>query len=280
MKKPVKKIHDIIDKDYDIAYDFAVKAYKQFKEVVKTVVLFGSVAKLTADKTSDVDLIIIVDDCSINWDDELISWYREELAKLVAADKYRDKIHISTITLSAFWDQVRVGDPVAINVIRYGQALIDLGGFFEPLKVLLARGKIRATPESIYTILKRAPEHIARAKFSLLSGIEATYWAMVDASHAALMAAGEIPPSPEHIPELLTANFVKNKKLDKKYVEWYHEIYDITREITHGKRTGVKADEYTTYEKRAEEFVSVMFKLTDKLLEKEKIIKIEKKDLV
>lgn len=271
---------NIIQKDYDIAYDFATKAYKQFKEVVKTIVLFGSVAKFTAEKKSDVDIIILVDDCTIDWDDELVSWYREELAKLIAKQNYRDKLHVNTVTLTAFWDQVKTGDPVIINVLRYGQALIDFGGFFEPLKVLLAKGKIKATPESVYTILRRSPDHIARAKFNLLSGIESYYWSMVDSAHAALMANGEIPPSPEHIPELLTANFIKSGKLDKKYVDWYHDLYDIAREITHGKRTNIDPDDYVKYGKRAEEFLSVMFKLTDKLLEKQKIIKIEKKELV
>jgi len=278
-KKEIPKV-DVQKEDYDIAYDFSTKVYKQFKEVIKTIVLFGSVVKQEAKKASDVDLIIIVDDCTIEWDDELISWYREELAKLTAKQDYRNKLHLTTVTLSAFWDQVRSGDPVIINVIRYGQAVIDFGGFFEPLKVLLAKGKIKATPEAVYTILKRSPDHLARAKFNILSGVEAIYWSMVDAAHAVLMAMGEIPPSPEHIPELLTANFVKTKNLDSKYVNWYHEIYDFTREITHGHRTNVKPEEYDNFLKRAEEFLRVMFKLTEKLLEKEKIIKIEKKELV
>ena len=280
IKKIEKKGSAIAKKDYDIAYDFAISAYKQFKEVIKTIVLFGSVVKQVQKKDSDIDVIIIVDDCTIDWDDELISWYREELAKLTAKQQYGKRLHVNTVTLSTFWDQVRTGDPVIINVLRYGESLIDFGGFFEPLKVLLAKGKIKATPESIYTVLKRAPDHIARAKFSLLSGMEAIYWSMVDSAHAALMAFGEIPPSPEHIPELLTVNFVKTKNLDKKYVDWYHEMYDLAREVTHGTRTSIDPYEYVKQEKRAEEFLKVMLKLTDDLLKREKIIKIERKDLV
>lgn len=278
IKKKEKRKADIAKKDFDIAYDFSTKVYKQFKEVIKTVVLFGSVIKQVPQKDSDIDIIIIIDDCTIDWDDELISWYREELAKLTAKQEYRNRLHVNTVTLSTFWDQVRTGDPVTINIIRYGETILDFGGFFEPLKVLLARGKIKATPESVYTVLRRAPDHIARAKFSLLSGMEALYWSMVDSAHAALMAFGDIPPSPEHIPEMLTANFVKTKNLDSKYVGWYHEMYDLTREITHGRRTFIDPNEYVKQEKRSEEFLKVMFKLTDDLLKKEKIIKIEKKE--
>jgi len=35
------------------------------------------------------------------------------------------------------------GEPVVMNIIRYGEPLVDFGGFFTPLKVLLQKGKIR-----------------------------------------------------------------------------------------------------------------------------------------
>ncbi len=276
MKRLKKKVKEkTSNHDYKIAYDFSIKAYKQFREVIKTIILFGSASREEQKKGSDIDLIIIVDDCTIDWDQELIAWYREELAKLIA--KQKAKLHINTVTLTTFWDEVRVGDPAIINIIRYGQATIDFGGFFEPLKVLLAKGKIHATPEAVYTTLRRSPDHIARAKYNLLGGVEALYWSMVDSAHAALMAENEIPPSPEKIPEMLTAVFVKSKKIDRKYVDWYQELYDISREIVHGKRTSISSKEYAEHEKRAEEFLKKMFKITDDLLKNKKIIKVEKK---
>ena len=80
-----KKIkgEDIFHKDYEIALDFAAQTYKQFSEIIKTIVLFGSVSKQEAQKKSDIDIIILIDDCTIEWDQELISWYRTELAKLI-----------------------------------------------------------------------------------------------------------------------------------------------------------------------------------------------------
>ena len=67
----------ILETDQDIAYDFAIKAYKKFQNVIKSIALFGSAAKQTATKKSDIDIIIIVDDCTVLWDEELIAWYRE-----------------------------------------------------------------------------------------------------------------------------------------------------------------------------------------------------------
>src|SRR3989339_1263766 len=194
--------------DYQIAYDFAAKCYKKFRDVIKAIALFGSVPKKEATEKSDIDMIIIIDDCTINWDDELIAWYREELAKLLIAQNYKKEIHINTVTLTAFWDEVRAGEPLVINVLRYGEPLIDLGGFFDPLKVLLAKGKIRPSPEAIFTTMQRSGQHLIRANSNILNSIEGFYWAMVDASHAALMAINVIPPSPEHIADLLNETFV------------------------------------------------------------------------
>ena len=152
----------------EIATDFATKAYKQFQEVIKSIVLFGSVTKQEDRENSDIDIILIVDDCTINWDSELIGWYRTELQRLAEKQNYSKRLHISTVTLTTFWEEVKAGEPLIINVIRYGQPLIDFGGFFEPLKVLLAKGRIRPTPEAIFTAMSRAYENTWKGNNSIL----------------------------------------------------------------------------------------------------------------
>src|SRR3989344_2961784 len=221
MKKVKKEVKIKLESDKDIALDFAGKVYQKFRDVVKAIAMFGSVPKNEAVPKSDVDIVIIIDDCTVNWDEELIAWYREELAKLMAAHKYKKELHVNTVTLTAFWEEVRAGEPLVINVLRYGEPLIDIGGFFDPLKVLLAKGKIRPSPEAIFTTMERSGQHLIRANSNILNSIEGFYWAMVDASHAALMATNVIPPSPEHIAEMLNETFVKEDTLDKKFVEWY-----------------------------------------------------------
>ena len=123
----------------DIAMDFASKVQKKFDRIVKASILFGSQTQglNSATSGSDIDIILIIDDASIDWDLELVSWYRQELARLTASLKYPKKLHINTVTLTTFWNEAIIGEPVVINVLRYGIALIDFGGFFEPLKVLL-----------------------------------------------------------------------------------------------------------------------------------------------
>jgi len=59
----------------------------------------------------------------------LIAWYREELGKLIQENPYAKALHINTVKLSTWWDDMMKGDPVVINILRYGDALIDFGVF-------------------------------------------------------------------------------------------------------------------------------------------------------
>ena len=252
-----------MEENYKIAYDFATEAYKKFQQVIKSIVLFGSVAK-DAKKQNDIDIIIFIDDATIQWDEELIAWYREELQKILAKNGNRDRLHVNTVTLTVFWDEFKAGEPVAINIVRYGKTLIDFGGFFDPLKMLLARGKIKPSPEAIYNALRRTPHHLSRARYGLYLAVDSLYWAMVDSAHAALMIADQVAPSPEHIPEMLEMYFVKKRMLNKKYIKLYREIYNVIHSVnkTNIQIPSKKIDEY---QKQVDEFVGEMAKIVKKL---------------
>jgi predicted nucleotidyltransferase/uncharacterized protein (UPF0332 family) len=256
-----------ITNEKDIALDFATKAYKIFDKLIKSVVLFGSTAKNTAGNDSDIDIIMIIDDVAIQWDDELIGWYRNELRELLEKNKYKKPLHVNSVKLSTWWDDMLRGDPVVVNVIRYGESLVDFGGFFEPLKVMLMQGKIKSTPEAIYTLLQRAPHHISRTRVALLSAIDGLYWAMVDSAHAALIAADISPPSPEHLPLILKETFADKKMLDKDFVEDYIKLHALAKDIVHGKKIEVNGEEVDEWMKKTDEFVSEMAKLVDKIID-------------
>jgi len=250
----------------DIAMDFATKAYKKFNKTIKSIILFGSTTKKTRTAGSDIDIIIIIDDASINWDQELIAWYREELDKILKANPYHGELHINTIKLSTWWQDLMRGDPVVLNIIRNGEAMIDFAGFFEPLKFLLFQGKIKSTPEAVYNCLQRAPIHIARSKASELNAIEGLYWAMVDSAHAALIAAQISPPSPEHIPIKLKEIFVNNGKLKMKYAIWFRDLLMLHKQISHGEIKDLKGVEIDNWQAKTEEFLSVISNLVNELI--------------
>lgn len=257
-----------LKKETDIAMDFATKVYQKFNKTVKSIVLFGSATKQAQSAGSDIDIMILIDDVSIRWDPELITWYREELNKILKANPYEKNLHINTVKLSTWWEDLLRGDPVVINMIRSGETMIDFGGFFEPLKYLLTKGKIKSTPEAIYSCLQRAPVHIARSRASELGSIEGLFWAMVDSAHAALIAADISPSSPEHVPVDLKEVFVNTGKLKMKYVIWYRDLLILHKKIVHGEISDLKGVVIDEWQERTEEFLKTMAQIVKELIEK------------
>ena len=270
-KKPtssqIKKYPTLqLKSERDIAMDFAQKVYQKFDKIIKSVVLFGSQAKHLDVIGSDIDIVLIIDDASIKFDEELIVWYREELGKIMKENPYNKDLHITTVKLTTWWQDLSNGDPTVINMIRYGDTLIDFGGFFNPLKLLLEEGRIKPTPEAIYTALNRVPFHIMRSKQAEISAIEGCYWAMVDSSQALLMTVKVLPPSPEHITLLLKKYFVDKKLLKMKYVIYFRDLHDLHRKVMHGEVKDIKGDLIDLWQQRAEEFFNVVMKLIKEII--------------
>lgn len=263
---PVSHPQPQIRNEHEIAERFASQVHKKFATLIKATVLFGSQAKRTAVASSDIDIVIIVDDASVNWDLELVAWYREELGKLVAANKYAHELHVNTIKLTTWWQDLIAGDPVVLNILRYGEALIDIAGFFKPLKALLYQGKIHSTPESVYNALQRAPMHLSRSRASELGAIEGVYWTMVDSAQAALITAGQLPPSPEHMTAMLKETFVDKGLMKGDFVYWFRDCYALHKAIIHGHVTTLKGADIDVWQQRAEQFMKKMTEIIDHLL--------------
>jgi len=250
----------------DIAMDFAQKVYERFNVLVKSIVLFGSTVKNKLIIGSDIDIIIVVDDASFKFDEKFVMWYREELAKIIQTNPYKKDLHINTVKISTWWEDLMKGDPTIINIIRYGEVLIDYGGFFSPMKMLLNDGKIKSTPEAIYQMINRIPAHILRSRLSEMSSIEGCYWAFVESSQALLIAIKVLPPSPEFIPELLQEHFVDKGLLKKKIVEDFIEVYELHKKIVHGEVKNIEGRVVDTFQEKAEDFFKKTVELLNKIL--------------
>ncbi len=268
LKTGLKKLE--LSSPKDIAMDFAMKVHQRFDRMVKASILFGSQAKDKASSSSDIDIILIIDDASINWDLELISWYREELAKIIEANDYGKELHVNTVKLTTWWQDMLYGDPVIINILRSGEALIDSGGFFNPLKALLLQGKIHSTLEAVYAALQRAPSHLARSHSSEMGAIEGVYWCMIDAAQAALMTAGKMPPSPEYVPSMLKETFVDSNVLSVDAVKALSELSALHKSIIHGEIRNIKGTEIDKWQETADKFLREMTGIINKLVDAKK----------
>jgi len=257
--------------EFDIARDFATRVYKEFGGFIKSLVLFGSATKAPKlAKEADIDVLIILDDVSINLSRELTQTYRIIVEKILVDMKDGERLHIQSMRLSSFWEYVRAGDPVAVNILRYGMALVDTG-IFDPLQALLDNGRIRPTRESIYTYFTMAPASVTRSREHILSAMVDLYWASVDAAHAALMCLGEIPPSPDHVADMLESKMVRKGLLKHRYAKIMRNNYDVFKQIIHRQVRDVEGKEYDQFKDRTIEFVNEMRKFIEKKIFSQKL---------
>ncbi len=264
------ELHKVISKnaskyredDLKIAYDFSKRLYQEFKEFLKAIVLFGSVARsMEKEKRNDIDIMVIVDDVSMRLTPEIVEAYRIITEKIIIDTS--TKLHVTTLKLSAFWDYVRNSDPVAVNILRDGIAVVDTG-FFDPLQALLFMGRIRPTSESIWTYYGRAPRTLVNSRWHIMQATIDLYWAVIDASHAALMKLGIVPPSPEHVAELMVEKMVKPGLIHKKHAHVPEKFYRLSKAIITREKKDVHGKEYEELYREAYDFVEHMKQFIEK----------------
>ncbi|MBL7148410.1 MAG: hypothetical protein ISS82_06290 [Nanoarchaeota archaeon] len=251
---------NITDEAFRLARIFAKKIYDELGKFIYSAVLFGSTTT-EAEHKYDVDILIIIDDVHIQLTPEFLESYKIIVEKIIASIDIR--IHIQTMKLGSFWEFIRAGDPVAINILRSGIALIDYG-FFEPLQHLLRQGRIRPSLESIYNYYTMAPKSLENSKRHILAAFIDLYWAVIDASHAALMCLNITPPSPDHVGDMLRDHMVKKRLLKAKYVKYVNEFYYISKKISHREIAYISGKDYDEYLKKATELVNVLKKFIEK----------------
>ncbi|HLC63278.1 MAG TPA: nucleotidyltransferase domain-containing protein [Candidatus Nanoarchaeia archaeon] len=244
-----------------ISRKFASQIYKEFGNFIAALVVFGSTIDPTRKKKGDIDILVVIDDVHIILSPEILETYKIIVEKAILNTDQR--LHIQTMKLSSFWEYVRAGDPVAINILRGGLALIDTG-FFDPLQLLLKQGRIRPSAEAIYTYFSMSYGSLVNSRKNLLNAMLDLYWACIDAAHAALMKVGEIPPSPQHVSDKLRERLVSKKLIDRKHVSTMHEMYTISRKILHNELREVSGKDYDHYKQRTEEFIQAMKKFIEK----------------
>ena len=242
--------------DIDLVYGFTSRLYKEFGDFLKAVVLFGSTARgENKDQKGDIDILIIVDDASLVVTADVAETYRIIVEKLVV--QLSPRLHITTLRLTSFWEYIRAGDPIGMNMLRGGIPILDTG-FFRPMQMLLQQGRIRPTPESVWSYYSRAPVTLNNSKWHITQATLDLYWAVIDAAHAAIMKMDEMPPSPEHVADLIEARLVKPGILEPKYAHIMRNFYKLSKMILHREIKGVSGREYEQYYEQAYDFVTAM----------------------
>jgi predicted nucleotidyltransferase/uncharacterized protein (UPF0332 family) len=235
----------------DIAYQFSKEIHKELNDLLKAIVLFGSSARKKED-SHDIDILLIVDDVSLRISPEMTQAYRIIVEK--TAVKVSPKIHVTSMKFTTFWEYIRAGDPIAVNILRDGYAILDTG-FFDPLQALLSQGRIKPSLETMWTYYNRAPRTLDNSKRKILEATLDLYWAAIDAAHASLMAIHEVPPSPEHVADMLEHKLASMNKINKKLPWTMRKLYALGKKITTGQLQEIKGAEYEKLYEETRHFV-------------------------
>ena len=78
------------------------------------------------------------------------------------------------------------------------------------------------------------------------------------------MKYGEIPPSPDHVAEMMEKTLIKKKHISKKSAETMKTFYKLFKGIVHREIKDVSGKDYDKYRKQAEHFVKEIQKYIEK----------------
>ncbi|MBR9676804.1 nucleotidyltransferase domain-containing protein [Candidatus Woesearchaeota archaeon] len=240
--------------DFDIVLSFAKELSSEIKELLRAVVIFGSAARHEK-KANDIDVLVVLDDASVEITSELSQAYSSITSKIV--NKVSRKLHITTLKYTTFWEYVRSGDPVGVNILRDGVAILDKG-VFGVMQTLLFKGKIRPSSEAVWNYFDRAPRTLANAKWHVEQGVIDLYWACIDSAHAALMHKGQVPPSPSHVALMIEKVLVKKKLVPKTAPNTMRKFYNLSKSIARREIKNISGSEFDKLYAQAHSFVASM----------------------
>jgi uncharacterized protein (UPF0332 family) len=98
-------------------------------------------------------------------------------------------------------------------------------------------------------------------------GVDDFFWATVTPSQAAIMMLGHAPPTPKELVGVMKEVFVKDKMLEKKYVDDLEHILKVRKSIEHGDKQDVSGEDIDDLYSRAERFVTRLNKLFEQIQE-------------
>jgi predicted nucleotidyltransferase len=215
---------------------FTNEIRKQYGSTIKSVLIFGSAAKGTMKKGSDIDVWVILDDTATKSSEDL---EKVNTQIYLIAHELED-LHVQTTPLTEFWQWVRAGSPELVNFLRYGLPIYDTG-FIKPVQKMLEMGLLPPSEETISLKAKAAEARYKKIRLDIKHMIFELRYAATDAIQAVVMHFYKAQPDQKAIPEFLE-KLVKEGKLEEEYIEKFKELDKMWKDIDHKIIKEVKVD--------------------------------------
>lgn len=214
---------------------------RKFEKYVASYVIGGSLVRGTANKDSDVDVFVVIDDTDVKRMPrlELLEKLRgiiyDYIREATALSGVKNILNVQVYLLTDFWQSVKDAHPVMFTFIRDGIPLYDRGTFI-PWKLLLKMGKIRPSAEAIDLYMKQGDQTEEIVKRRLLDAMVDIYYGVVTPTQALMMLAGLAPPTHKEAPAAFREEFFTKKKMvEEKYVKILEKAVHLFRQYEYGK---------------------------------------------
>jgi hypothetical protein len=137
-------------------------------------------------------------------------------------------------------------------------------GFFETLQKLLRAGFIKPKTEDAERQLFIAKQLMKMTYHSINKGlVDNLQGAVVSATQSLLMLLGKEPPAPKQIPQAIK-ELIGLKLIEEEYYLIAKKILQVSKEIEHGKRSNLNAQELQIMYNYTNKFVLKMEELIQK----------------
>lgn len=206
---------------------FTNEARRQYGDMIKSVLIFGSIVRGDAVKTSDADVWVILDDTATKGTDD---FEKVQSHLFLIAHELKD-VHVQTTPLTEFWHWIKTGSPELVNFLRYGLAIYD-SGFIKPVQRMLNMGLLPPSEETISLRARASEARYRKVKADMKSAIFELRYCASDIIQAAVMHHYKEQPDLKDIPKFIE-KFVSEKKLEKIWTKKFDEINKMWKDIDH-----------------------------------------------
>ncbi|MEM5794069.1 MAG: nucleotidyltransferase domain-containing protein [Candidatus Aenigmatarchaeota archaeon] len=212
---------------YSKVVAFTNEARRQYGDLIKSVLIFGSAAKGTMVKGSDADVWVILDDTATKSSEDL----EKVTTHLYLIAHQLKELHVQTTPLTEFWNWVKMGSPELVNFLRYGLVIYDTG-FIKPVQRMLQMGLIPPSEETVSLKARASEARFRKIKLDIKSMIFELRYSATDICQAVIMYYYKAQPDQKAIPEYLE-KLVAENKLEKEYIEKFKELDKLWKDVDH-----------------------------------------------
>lgn len=261
----------------ELAKDLSKELLDKYRSWIKAIILHGSVLRNEFKSTSDMDILVLVDDTKKDYTKALKEKITKDLYYLVKkigkqGGKNKEGEYLlhpqPAWTITGWMKSIKSFHPLTYSILKGGVPIFDTG-FFSTNKRLLEMGEIRGTTESADKCMYESRTRLNRAKkakFMILS--EDAYFGCIRAAEAVLIYMGVEVPDPKYAPDKINKHLVEPGLIDKKYVDWLKDIYRLRKTQEHASsdsQATISGKELDEYLDKFEKFMKKMNEVLEKL---------------